>query len=335
MPTCRPILAPFWEDTKYSSGDKISYLTSGTAPNRIFTLQWIDMIIGWDYSSPTPTPSMNMQLKIYETTNVIEFAYSQIPGGLVGSVGSDASGGASIGLSAVATGTNNFLSLSNSGSSPSASSVTEVSTIALRPVTDQLYRFTPTFVAPVTFANFKAVKNNAAVNLSWTTFTEINNKGFDIEKSLDGKTFSKIGFLPSLYANGISNTVLNYSFNDNKILAVNYYYRLKQIDIDGKFWYSPIALVKGLNVKGTQIGAMFPNPAKSNLSMLVQSIQSEKINLYITDLSGRNVKHQVKSIIAGDNLLSIDIAGLPPGIYLIKANGTTSGVVETKKFIKQ
>ncbi len=335
MLTCRPILAPFWEDTKYGSSDKISYLASGTAPNRIFTLQWTDMIIGWDYSSPTPTPSLNMQLKLYETTNVIEFAYSQIPGGLVGSVGSDASGGASIGLSALATGTNNFLSLSNSGTSPSASSATESSTIALRPATDQLYRFIPTFTTPVTFANFKAVKNNTAINLTWTTFTEINNKGFEIEKSLDAKKFENIGFAPTLANNGSSSNTINYSFNDFYLRKTNSYYRFKQIDLDGKFVYGPVVLVKAINATSIQLGAVYPNPAKNILSVILQTPVAQAAHLSLTDMAGKIINQRTTRLTVGDNFIPLDISRLSPGVYLIKVTTADSAQLDCIKFIKQ
>lgn len=336
MPTCRPIIAPFWEDAKYGSNDKVSYLTSGTAPNRIFTLQWTDMLLGW-HNNPTPTPSFNMQVKLYENTNVIEFAYSQIPGGLVGDIGSGGSEGASIGLSALATGTNNFLSLSNSGSSPSASSVTETSTIDLRPATNQVYRFTPTFEStlPVTFANFKAVKNNAAVNLSWTTFTEINNKGFEIEKSLDGRKFEKIGFAPTLAKNGSSSNTINYSYKDLNLGNFNSFYRFKQVDYDGKFVYSPVVAVKTINPATIQVSNVYPNPAQNTLSIIVRSPSTQNLQLSITDLSGKVINQRTSKLIVGDNFFPLNIANLSQGMYFIKLYAADKTQLDCIKFIKQ
>lgn len=335
LPALRPILAPFWEDTKYNTANEISYLTTGVAPNRIFTLQWNNMIIGWDYSNPTPTPSMNMQLKLYEAAGLIEFAYAQIPGGLVGSVGSDASGGASIGLAATGIGSGDFLSLSNSGSSPTSSSTTENSTIQTRPATNQLYRFTPTFSLPITFKDFKAERVSAVVNIFWTTLTEINSKGFEIEKSVDGAMFSTLAYVPSQAIDGFSNSSLQYRFTDTKVLSIGNYYRFKQIDKDGKFSYSSVVYVRGLRSSVFTLNTLFPNPTKDKLAVSMQSPYAGNISLIVTDVTGKIVKRQTVSIVEGDNLTVLDVAALSPGTYFIKASCSNGCEAAYRQFSKQ
>lgn len=335
LPALRPILAPWWEDTKYSTANEISYITAGTAPNRVFTLQWNNMIIGWDFSNPTPTPSMNMQVKLYETTGLIEFIYDQIPGGLVGAVGSDASGGASIGLTAAGTGASNFISLSSSDDSPTNSSTTENSTIQTRPATNQLYRCTPTFSLPITFTDFKAERAGAAINIYWTTLTEINNKGFEIQKSADGKVFVNLGMITSQSANGFSNSKLQYKFTDTKALAIGNYYRFKQIDKDGKFSYSSVVYVKGIKTSVFALQTLFPNPAKNKLTVALQSPFTGNISVVVADVSGKIIKSKVINIVTGDNLVSVDIAALPSGTYFIKAICSNGCEGTYKQFSKQ
>jgi hypothetical protein len=335
LPALRPILAPFWEDTKYNTANEISYLTTGAAPNRVFTLQWNNMIIGWDYSNPTPTPALNMQLKLYETTGVIEFLYNQIPGGLVGSVGSDASGGASIGLSSSGMGSSNFLSLSNSGSSPTSSSTTENSTIQTTPANNQRYRFTPTFNLPITFKDFIAQREGHVVNIFWTTLTEINNKGFEIEKSVDGRFFSTLAYVPSLAIDGFSNSSLQYRFTDTKVLSIGNYYRFKQIDKDGKFSYSPVVYVKGTRSSAFTLNTLFPNPTKDKLTVSIQSPNTGNVSLIVADVTGKIIKRQTVSIVEGDNIIVVDVAALPSGTYFIKAICNNGCDAAYQQFSKQ
>ncbi|MDP4265195.1 MAG: choice-of-anchor J domain-containing protein [Bacteroidota bacterium] len=126
----KPILAPLWEDLALTSVSNLKYSTTGSTGSRIFTLQWDNVFFDFGASAP----GLSFQLRLYETTNVIEFIYNQLPG-----VAQDFSGGASIGI----TGNGSFLSLSNSSASPVISSVKSTDTIVTKPATGQVYRFTP------------------------------------------------------------------------------------------------------------------------------------------------------------------------------------------------
>ena len=95
---------------------------------------------------------------------------------------------------------------------------------------------------PVELINFSAENCTNGSCLDWTTATEINNDYFEIQRSLDGITFFKIGMVGG---NGNSSTENNYSFRDNFSSNQNIYYRLKQVDYDGKYTYSNIREVNG------------------------------------------------------------------------------------------
>ncbi|MDD3399063.1 MAG: choice-of-anchor J domain-containing protein, partial [Candidatus Methanomethylophilaceae archaeon] len=130
--TPRPILTPLWDDLDLSSGSFL-YQTEGITPNRIFTAQWLSM--EWYYSANVPV--ISFQLKLYETTNTIDFIYRQ-------EANQPSSGcSASIGITSVGTGSGNFLSLDNTSAAPTASSLTETTTISTRPATGQVYTFGP------------------------------------------------------------------------------------------------------------------------------------------------------------------------------------------------
>ncbi|MGI4866843.1 MAG: T9SS type A sorting domain-containing protein [Janthinobacterium lividum] len=132
-------LAPFYDDLT-GVGGTASYLTTGTAPNRVFTFQWLNWGVGFAATTPA---SISFQVKLYETTNVIQFVYRQEAGAFTSS-------SASIGISgatATASSRANFISLVDASASPAivnnATTMTSVTSIATRPATGQTYTFTP------------------------------------------------------------------------------------------------------------------------------------------------------------------------------------------------
>ncbi len=155
-PTVRPIIAPLWADLDLASNDSITYQLSGTAPNQVFTVQWANA--HWDYTAGNA--GISFQVKLYETTNIIEFIYRQESGALEAPQ-------ASIGLTSARTGSGNFLSLSNSSASPAVSS-TEQTFITAKPATNQVYRFTPLACIAPSVTQLTNVTNTSAT-FSWNT----------------------------------------------------------------------------------------------------------------------------------------------------------------------
>lgn len=135
----RPFVAPFFDDHDMVSGS-VSYQLSGTAPNRVFTMQWLNA--RWDYLGTAP--AISFQAKLYETTNRVQFVYRQEPG----AIGIDVNSfGASIGIAGIATGSGQYLSLNNSGATPTASSTVNTMNISTKPATGRIYTFSPTATA--------------------------------------------------------------------------------------------------------------------------------------------------------------------------------------------
>ncbi|UOG75885.1 T9SS type A sorting domain-containing protein [Hymenobacter tibetensis] len=133
----RPLLAPLWDDLSGVPSDRggaASYLTTGTAPNRVFTFEWRNSL--WDYDAPAP--SVSFQVKLYEGSNNIEFVY-QPEGGALNSAS------ASIGLGGLGSGTaaGTFVALSNASTAPTASTTVDPRNIAAVPAAGQIYRFAP------------------------------------------------------------------------------------------------------------------------------------------------------------------------------------------------
>lgn len=188
---------------------------------------------------------------------------------------------------------------------------------------------------PVEISDFKGVKEGAANRLSWSTRTEQNSSGFYLERSADGRSYSSLTFVASKAENGNSSLQLNYSFVDNQPFAGNSYYRLKQVDKDGKFTYSDVVVLKGDKLNTVVIGNVYPNPVRNNMNVILSAPSNEKVNLVITDLAGKVVKQQSLQLKAGDNSVSLDVNALPSGNYLIKAICASGCQTAVSKFVKQ
>ena len=155
----RPKLAPLYEDIHLVANSNLTYATTGSFGSRVFTIQYANVL--WDFAATTA--SLSFQVKLYEGTNIIEFVYQQE----AGAVELNASGGASIGISTTATGSNSFLSLSDSGPEPNVSSTVETTTIGTRPATGQIYRWIPYCTAGATTTTGEKISN--------FTYNTINN----------------------------------------------------------------------------------------------------------------------------------------------------------------
>jgi parallel beta-helix repeat protein len=163
---------------------------------------------------------------------------------------------------------------------------------------------------PIIMKNFTAhlFGNNASLN--WETTQEINNKLFEVEYSFDGINFRKIETLPANeYASSYQYTHLNISNGKN-------YYRLKQIDSDGKFKYSKILLVEK---KLKEEISFFPNPTKD--IVLINKPNTIFDNIKVYNAAGLNITNNVK-ITRTENSIQINLEKADAGIYFIKVKNS-------------
>lgn len=170
---------------------------------------------------------------------------------------------------------------------------------------------------PVTISAFAAHKNNNSVLLSWTTGSEQNNKGFEIERSANGNSWNNIGFTPTAAHNGNSSQKINYSFTDNTAITGQNFYRLKQIDFDGKFEYSEVRVVVMSAEKSVTI---FPNPASTTL--YVRGLSGQE-TITVFDVLGRAVLVQ-KATATTCELPLHRFANGTYQIQVVSKNGTSS-----------
>jgi hypothetical protein len=168
---------------------------------------------------------------------------------------------------------------------------------------------------PVELIRFTArAVDNEYISLEWTTATEIENDGFEIQRSANGVDFEAIGWVNG---NGNSTAKNDYSFNDYEaVLGVNYY-RLKQIDFDGQFEYSKIVSAKMGADASISYLSVYPNPTKGDLFVEIEADNQSLSNIRIYNHMGQQVGNAKHHIVAGKNKLMVNTQNLISGTYLI------------------
>ena len=179
---------------------------------------------------------------------------------------------------------------------------------------------------PVSLTSFQGNLHNGKVYLTWNTKNETNSSHFIIEKSMNGSSYSNIGQVNSGLASG------QYSFIDDGTLNKINYYRLQQVDHDGKAAYSRVLIIKNdISSVGVNIS---PNPVRSfmNISFTLEKKENVKIQLF--DPMGRLVKRYEVKGNNGINTFNIsDLNGLPAGIYSLELIG--DGIKARQQIMKK
>jgi parallel beta-helix repeat protein len=182
---------------------------------------------------------------------------------------------------------------------------------------------------PVELISFTSSIINNSVSLSWITASELNNSGFDIEKSIDNTNWNKIGFVNG---NGTSTEIHNYSYADQSPFIGNSYYRLKQIDFDGTTEYSNIIEVTFGAVSEFALDQNYPNPFNPSTKINYSIKEKSNVELKIFDLLGSEIVTLVNEEKSpGNYVVSFDASLLSSGVYLytIKAGS----FVQTRKML--
>ena len=187
---------------------------------------------------------------------------------------------------------------------------------------------------PVTVASFDAKRIGSDALVSWSTAQEINNKGFNVQVSIDAKTYRTIGFVASETPN--SSSLRSYSFTDTEKGKIGVrYYRLQQVDTDDKVaFFAPRAVT--FEGRATESGVTaYPNPYTNDLRVSLSSPVSGNATARLTDMTGRVISQQVLPLIIGSNDLPLEnMNGLKNGLYLLNMT-LPSGEVKTMKVMKQ
>ncbi len=167
---------------------------------------------------------------------------------------------------------------------------------------------------PVELTTFIATPLNTNVKIEWNTASEKNSSHYEVERSLDGKIFNKIGIVKS---NGNSYSKQSYELIDEKPMKGINYYRLKMVDLDASFEYSKVVSVY-MNKNGNEkIFTISPNPASDRVTFNLSKDEGADAAIEIRDITGRLI--YLRKLNKDDNLSNIDwnTEGVSKGIYFV------------------
>ena len=303
------IMFPF-QDIYPSIGGTIKYQTLGVTPNRRFVLTFFEI----PYFSCTSL-EFTGQLKLYETSNDIEM---HIDNKEICATWNE--GGAVLGLHNY----NGTISVIPGGYNYSTTWTTN----------NDAWRFTCNCVGcialPVELVEFTGEKLSSKTNyLKWTTATELNNDYFEVERrdefSEDFVTLDRID------GAGNSNALLHYSFTDINAPTGAAYYRLKQVDTDGKQAYSATIVIGDIG-ELADINSVYPNPAKDRLNIKLNSDGSE-IKISLVSMNGQEIVLEESTSLYGFNEISYDVSSIPSGMYYLRVSSIKNEIYYKEKIV--
>jgi len=182
-------------------------------------------------------------------------------------------------------------------------------------------------VLPVELISFSAKAGKENVVLTWTTASEKNNDYFEVERSVDGRTFN---YLETIKGAGTTTLARHYQTNDNNPINGINYYRLKQVDFDGTSTYSDIVTVE---IKSEKV-ELFPNPVAGTLYLRMSDFTTRAVEFQITDLTGRTMLMGITEINEGIVTIPLsEVGSFPLGTYTVRVF-SESHPVASAKFIK-
>ena len=178
---------------------------------------------------------------------------------------------------------------------------------------------------PVTFMGMVGKWNNNRIDIKWDVADEVNVREYQVERSVDGRSFSVIGTVP---ANG--NTV--YTYIDGRPVPGTAFYRVKNVDLDGKSKYTGV--IKMTNGNNNSYGSTmkaYPTPAQEQVTIEHRKLSNDA-KIIISTVDGRTLKTVIPS--NGASHTPINLSGIPKGVYIVRLEDGQNAP-ETSKLIKQ
>jgi len=176
----------------------------------------------------------------------------------------------------------------------------------------------PLAVLPVKFKDFNVIRNKDKALLNWSVEEESSNTDkYEVLRSTNGVDFTSIATIKAFNNGGSSNI---YNFTQENLSALRtkgvIYFRIKQIDKDGKFVYTDIKNIR-LNTKGILVG-VYPNPIKQNTTLSFDLVENSRVNYSITDAAGKMIEaYQVQGF-KGSNIKTLNLGKYAAGAYTLK-----------------
>lgn len=176
---------------------------------------------------------------------------------------------------------------------------------------------------PVELINFQATLIEKSVLLEWATDSELNNEGFEVEHSVDGKDWTNLTFVEG---HGTSSNLQAYHTYDHQPFFGNNYYRLKQIDFDGLYKYSQIEYVNMEQEESSSI-SIYPNPSSNFVHI---NGDFEQATIQVLSTNGKIIRYLKNQ----NRFTKINISDLPMGIYFVKVFNRFDKSIYWQKIIK-
>lgn len=217
------------------------------------------------------------------------------------------------------------------GNFPNAGSVT-ASTYPPNINGDFTFGFSTPTPLPITLTSFNAtyIVENNSVLIDWNAASQLNNKEFIIEKTIDGKNYTQVG---TREGDGTTPFAKSYSMVDYNPSAGVSYYRLRQVDVDGhSMAYAPVPINIATSISSSL--DIYPNPCRDNIFISYNSEDGQPITVTIDDISGRTVFTTVFSDVKqGKNNFMLNTSGLSHGLYLLQITDAQKSLYQ--KILKQ
>ena len=170
-------------------------------------------------------------------------------------------------------------------------------------------------ILPVLYHSFNVVQNGNAVDLDWHTSSELNNRFFAIERSIDKVNFKEVGRVNGSATNPWG---AMYDWTDvNPEAGVNHY-RLRQIDFDGKSTFSDIESVVFMPTADFLVTGILPNPTNATSVLVLNSRKDGNLQMKVFDIMGKVHFRNEFQVAVGTNNLKVDLSDYPTGLYFIQ-----------------
>jgi hypothetical protein len=187
-------------------------------------------------------------------------------------------------------------------------------------------------VVPVELSSFSASTTGNNAILNWSTATELNNFGFEVQRSVAGSEFVTVGFVNG---NGTTTEAKTYRFVDANLISGNYSYRLKQVDYNGTFAYSEVVNVDVNAPVQFELSQNYPNPFNPSTTINFSLPQSSNVTLKVFNTLGQEVKTLInQNMESGAHSISFDASELNSGIYFYKLDAGQFSEVRKMTLIK-
>jgi hypothetical protein len=187
-------------------------------------------------------------------------------------------------------------------------------------------------IIPVELSSFSAKAIDGNVTINWSTASELNNSGFEVQRAFEGKEFVTIGFVPG---HGTTTEARSYRFVDAGLSAGGYTYRLKQIDFNGTFAYSDEVNAEVTSPVQFELAQNYPNPFNPSTTIKFSIPQNSNVTLKIFNTLGQEVKTLLnQNMESGVHTINFDASELNSGIYFYRLDAGQFSEVRKMTLIK-